>query len=111
MDEIVATLNHFSAKKTWKNSDIDGTHRIGQLDKNSDAPRQLIVTFCQADDKLSILRDRNLRDGLRRERIRVSTDLTPRQREQVQHLKSQGKVAYFRNGKLHVENSSTSCDD
>ena len=74
VDEIVATLNHFSAKKTWKNSDIDSTHRIGQLDKNSHAPRPLIVTFCQPDDKLSILRDRDLRDGLRRECIRISTD-------------------------------------
>ena len=34
----------------------------------------------------------------------MAADLPPRQRERLQHFKQQGRVAYYRNGRLHVEN-------
>lgn len=34
----------------------------------------------------------------------MAADLTPRQRERLRHFKQQGRVAYYRNGRLHVEN-------
>ena len=87
-------------------------HRLGRAREHNkqrgyhqhDRPRPLIVTFCHVDHKASILRDRELRERLRRNNIRVTTDLTPRQREQLQRYKQEGKVAYYRNGRLYVDN-------
>ena len=105
VDELLATLNYFSSSRTWKHDDIEGTHRIGQVHKTSrQHTRPLIVTFSRGDDKVSILRDRHLREEMRKKGIRVAADLTPRQRDQLQHYKEQGKVAYYKNGRLHVEN-------
>ena len=63
VDELLATLNYFSSSRTWKHDDIEGTHRIGHVDKTSrQHTRPLIVTFSRGDDKVSILRDRYLRE-------------------------------------------------
>ena len=110
--KIVDTLNYFSSNTTWRHIDIENVHSLGRAPKHSqqrgyhqhERPRPLIVTFCHIDDKLSILRDRYLGERLRRINIRVTTDLTPRQREQLQRYKQQGIVAYYRNGRLYVEN-------
>ena len=107
VEEVVATLNHFSSTKVWQKCDIERTHRIGQPNRSSHTPRPLIVSFCHADRKLAILRDSHLRDGLRENGIRVSADLTPRQRDQVQQLKNQGKQAYYKNGRLHVNGTDS----
>lgn len=113
VDEIVDTLNYFSSSHTtWRNTDIEKVHRLGRAREHNqqrgyhqhDRPRPLIVTFCHVDHKVSILRDRELRERLRRNNIRVTTDLTPRQREQLQRYKQEGKVAYYRNGRLYVDN-------
>ena len=72
--------------------------------QQKDSPRPLIVTFRHEDDKVLILRDRELRERLRQYGIRMAADLIPRQREQLQHFKQQGRVAYYRNGRLHVQN-------
>ena len=46
VDELVATLNYFSSSRTWRHSDIESTHRIGQVHKTSrHRLRPLIVTF------------------------------------------------------------------
>ena len=64
VDELVATLNYFSSSRTWRHSDIESAHRIGQVHKTSrHRLRQLIVTFSHGDDKLSILRDRQSPPG------------------------------------------------
>ena len=84
VDELLATLNYFSSSRTWKHDDIEGTHRIGQVHKTSrQHTRPLIVTFSRGDDKVSILRDRHLREEMRKKGIRVAADLTPRQRDQL----------------------------
>ena len=43
------------------------------------------------------------RDLLRRNGIRVSSELTTRQRDEVRHYRRQGKVAFYKNGRLQVE--------
>ena len=104
IDELVEMLNDSSSSRTYERSDIDHAHRLGPPTRRSrDNPRPLIVTFCRIEDKISILRDKKLRDDLRRKGVKVSADLTVRQREQIAHYREQGKVAYFRNGKLHVQ--------
>ena len=47
------------------------------------------------------MNDRNLRDKLRRAGIKVTSDLTSRQRDTVDLYRSQGKIAYYRNERLH----------
>ena len=104
IEELVGTLNYFSCDRKWVNSDVEETHRIGPVSSASRRnPRPLIATFRHVDDKLAILRDRDLREALRQNDIRVAADLTPRQREETQHCKKQGKTVYYKNGRLHVE--------
>ena len=52
---------------------------------------------------MEILTDGALRDLLKQEGIRVTSDLTTRQRNEIQFYHQQGKLAYFKNGKLRVE--------
>ena len=103
IEELVGTLSYFCDRK-WVSSDVEETHRIGPTSSASRRnPRPLIATFRHVDDKLAILRDRDLREALRQNAIRVAADLTPRQREEIQHYKKQGKTVYDKNGRLHVE--------
>jgi hypothetical protein len=106
-EEIVGTLNHFSRQKRWQTSDITATYRIGTPTNRQQGPRPLIVTFHSTQDKVAILTDRELRNSLRGAGIRVASDLTPRQRDQVQFYRDQGKQAFFRNGRLIVDDSES----
>ena len=106
IDELVETLNDSSSSKTWERIDIQHHHRLGPANSRiRDQPRPLLVTFCRQEDRLFILRDKDLRDELRKRGIKVSADLTVRQRQQIAHYRELGKVAYFRNGRLHVQDS------
>ena len=111
VQRIIDILNECASSRTWTESDIERAHRIGDRRHRSDQPRPLIVRFHRWSDKMEILNDTIFRDLLRREGIRVSSDLTTRQREEVQHYRRQGKIAYYKSGRLQVEerrtNSST----
>ena len=95
-EELVKTLNCFSVQRMWKLSDIESMHRIGRT-RGRYLP--LTVQFQSVDHKLSIHRDQDLR----RNGIKVSTDLTPRQRDEIHNHKQAGRVAYYRSGRLHVQ--------
>ena len=113
--KIVDTLNYFSSNTTWRHIDIENVHSLGRAPKHSqqrgyhqhERPRPLIVTFSHRDDKISILRDRDLRERLRRDYIRATTAVTPRQRQPLQRYEQRGIVAYYKNGRLHVETGRT----
>ena len=94
-DVIVDILNECSSSQTWHYSDIDRAHRIGARRQRSDQPRPLIVEFHRWSDRLEILTDRALRDLLRKEGIRVTSDLTTRQRSEIPFYHQQGKLACF----------------
>ena len=102
-DVIVDVLNECSLSRTWHHSDIERAHRIGARRQRSDQPRPLIVEFQRWSDRMDIVTDKTLRDLLRAEGIRVTSDLTIRQRSEIQFYHQQGKLAYFKNGKLHFE--------
>ena len=102
IERIVDILNECSSSRTWDKSDIETAHRIGDRRQRSDQPRPLIVTFHRWSDKMEILSDTSSRDLLRREGIRVSSELTTRQRDEVQRYRRQGKIAYSKNGRLQV---------
>ena len=102
-DVVVDVLNGCSSSPTRHHSDIVRAHRTGARRQRSDQPRPLIVEFHRWSDRLEILTDRALRDLLRREGIRVTSDLTTRQRSEIPSFHQPGKLAYFKNGKLRVE--------
>ncbi len=100
---IVDSLNECSSSRTWEHSDIQRAHRLGARRQRSDQPRPLIVEFHRWSDRMEILTDEALRDLLRQEGIRVTSDLTTRQRNEIQYYHQQGKFTCFKNGKLRVE--------
>ena len=100
---IADALNECSSSRTWEHSDIQRAHRIGARRQRNDQPRPLIVEFHRWSDRMEILNDGALRDLLRQEGIRVTSDLTTRQRNEIQYYHQQGKFAYFKKGKLRVE--------
>ncbi|KAL8622640.1 hypothetical protein ACOMHN_009274 [Nucella lapillus] len=105
VDQLIELLNDCSNNRTWDRDDIDHTYRISSTRSHSkNQTRPLIVVFLRREDKISILRDRDLRYELRQRGVKVSADLTLHQREQIAYYKSQGKFAYYINGKLQVEN-------
>ena len=83
VNEIVDALNECSSSRTWEHSDIQRAHRIGARRQGSDQPRPLVVEFHRWIDRIEILTDGALRDLLRQEAIRVTSDLTTRQRNEI----------------------------
>ena len=94
-DVVVDVLNECSSSRTWHHSDIERAHRIGARRQRSDQQRPLIVEFHRWSDRMEILTDRTLTDLLRRESIRVTSDLTTRQKSDIQFYHQQGKTRLF----------------
>ncbi|KAL4240011.1 hypothetical protein ACF0H5_000806 [Mactra antiquata] len=63
----------------------------------SNKPRLVIVTFNDPDDKFKLLK---YRDNLRAAGIRLSSDLSYLQRQQLKEVNNRGLRGYFKNGKL-----------
>ena len=93
-------LNCVEGPRRWTPDDIARAHRIGQ--SRDGQPKPMIVKFCRWKDKMAILTNRKYRDGLERRGVRVVNDLTKRRASVVAEAKKEGKVAYFRKGKLTV---------
>ena len=89
--QIVDVLNEFSTSPCWHLADVNRAFRVGAPQQRSDQSRSLIVQFYRWKDKMAILNDRNLRDKLRRAGIKVTSDLTSRQRDTLDFYRSQGK--------------------
>lgn len=104
---VLDVLNKHSAETEWTQNDVESTHRVGSRKEAPTHPRPLIVRFTRWADKLAILRNKALRDGLRNDGIKVAGDLTRRQREQIEQARKEGKFAYFKNGRLHAEDRRT----
>ena len=97
--QIVDVLNEFSTSPCWHLADVNRAFRVGAPQQRSDQPRPLIVQFYRWKDKMAILNDRNLREKLRH--AGICSDLTSRQRDTLDFYRSQGKIAYYWNGRLH----------
>ena len=99
-EQIIDALNSFS-RRTWVPDDISRAFRLGER-RQTGEPRLVIVQFHRWNDKMEILGDKRMRNLMRKEDIRVTSDLTTRQRSMVDFYKQQGKTAFYRNGKLQV---------
>ena len=93
-------LNSVEGPKRWTPDDIARAHRVGQ--SRNGEPKPMIVKFSRWKDKIAILRNRKYRDDLEKNGVRVANDLTKNQARVVAEAKKEGKVAYFRKGKLMV---------
>ena len=104
-DKVTKLLNKYSRDPCWKASDIAFAYRQGEWSlKNEKSPRPLIVSFRLAEDKSFILRDRELRRRLRdKEGIKLASDLTEKQQQEIDFYRNKGYIAYFKQGKLFVE--------
>ena len=97
---VCNALNNVDINKTWSSQDIVRAHRIGRARQGEHRP--MIVKFRLWKDKMSILRDKDLRVRLEKGGVRVANDLTVRQASQVAMARREGKVAYFVKGRLTV---------
>jgi hypothetical protein len=107
VESVVEVLNNYSAPdrtygRRWELRDIAKAFRVQGDKRYPDEPRPIVVQFVRCDDKMDILRDRDLRDAMREDNIRVTSDLTTHQRGMIDFHKKQGKIAFFRQGNLHV---------
>jgi hypothetical protein len=87
--------------KEWKERDIPSCHRLWQRTKpqGEGDPTPIIVKFASKDDKMSIMiNKKKLQDN-----IRVTDDLTRKQREIIKREYDNGKIAFYRNQKLIVK--------
>jgi hypothetical protein len=88
-------------EKEWTERDIPGCHRLWQHTKpqGEGDPTSIIVKFASKDDKRSIMiNKKKLPDN-----IRVTYDLTRKQREIIKLEYDNGKIAFKRNQKLIVK--------
>lgn len=104
-EQIVDVLNEYSRGRTWELNDVKHAFRVGNFRQSRDDPRPVVAQFSLWADKMSVLTDKQLRDELRRDGIRVTTDPTSRQREMIEFYRNQGQNVYFRNGRLYFATS------
>ena len=103
VDVIVDILNQYSYEGTWSRKDLDRAFRVGEWRNDPDNPRPIVVQMHRWTDKMDILQDREMREALRKDNIRIASELTTRQRRMVDFHTRQGKRAFFWKGKLQVE--------
>lgn len=90
------------SEEEWCLDDLQRAFRAGNAD--SSQPRMMIVTFRYSDDKFRIYSGR---EKLRERGIRVSDDLTQRQRQQLKELKQKGYTGYFYKGQIHTRQQTS----
>ena len=105
--KVVQLLNRFYPCKTWSLDDVDRAHRLGQRRGSSAYPRPLIARLHRWSDKMTVLNDRDARQDMARTlQVRVAGDLTSRQQAIIRRERGEGRHAFFRNGRLHVDQST-----
>lgn len=96
-DSLLLSVSENVCKIARPNEDakIIFAKRLGE--RVDDKPRMVLVKFRDADYKFRLFTGRDL---LREHGIRVSNDLTHRQRSMLREFKAQGKMGYFKGGRL-----------
>jgi archaellum component FlaC len=95
---VADTLNSVEGPKRWTTDDIARAHRVGE--SRNGRPKPMIVKFNHWKDKMAVITDREYRDGLKEKGVAVANDLTRKQASMVAEARKEGKVAFFKRGKL-----------
>ena len=90
------------SEEDWSPDDMQRAYRAGNAD--STQPRMMIVTFRYSDDKYRIY---DGREKLRENGIKISDNLTIRQRQKLKDLKQKGYTGYLYKGQIHTRTEST----
>ena len=106
IDLVVDVLNHYSSVCDWARGDIDRAYRLGEP-RDSREPRPIVAQFQRFDDKMMVLGDRGMRDDMRKDSIRIASDLTTKQRSMLAFYRDQGKTAFFVKGKIQIRNQNS----
>ena len=88
----------------WDRHSVEDCYRVPSGANFSDTPGMVIVKFKNSADKHKIFTGR---DKLRKIEIRVSDELTTRQRTTLKQLKDRGQSGYFQKGKLHIRDENS----
>ena len=96
-EKIVKLLNDNVPEREWSGDDFVRVHR---LRSKQSGQQPVIARFLRTDDRYRVL---NCRQQLKSNEVGVSTDLTVKQRDQLNKLKQEGKKGYFKQGKLVVD--------
>ena len=97
---VTDVLNSVAGPKGWTTDDIARVHRIGQ--SRYGQPKPMIVKFNRWKDKMTVLSNRQFRGNLENRGTKVLNDLTRNQAAIVAAARTDGKVAFFKKGKLTV---------
>ena len=87
--------------KNWPENCISDAFRIGEA--SQDQPKITIVKFEEFKDKVEIFKSRDI---LRESGIRISDDLTDKQRLKLVELKKKGQVGYYQKGELKIRENT-----
>ena len=98
---VTDVLNSVAGPKRWTTDDIARAHRVGQ--SRDGQPKPMIVKFNRWKDKMTVLSNRQFRDNLENRGTKAANDLTRNQAAIVAAARRDGKVAFFKKGKLTVE--------
>ena len=90
-------LNVAKPDHNWQSDSIIDAYRVGQ--RNDKGQRIVIVKFNSASEKHLLYSGR---EALRRKGIRISEELTSRERDILNNLRLNGRTGYFQKGKLHI---------
>jgi hypothetical protein len=99
---VLNVLSTYIPQEKWGAETIERAHRLGHFIPNKPNPRPVIVKFQSWRDAIRVMKDRSARDDMEHDGLRVAQDLTRRQVETLKGLRSEGKVAFYVNGKLKV---------
>ena len=94
-------LNEHAKSKNWSKRDIVRAHRVAP---NSKGERPIVAKFHHGEDKITALAARS---DFKESGIGIGNDLTRRQRETIAKLRKDGKIGYFKKGKLFIVNKTT----
>ena len=105
VDKVVQPLNAYFTDRNFTHDSIEHAYRVGKRGRNS---RPVIMCFQRYEDTMTVMKNCLARQVMFRDGIRVSPDLTPRQRDQMQQLREEGQRGYLAEGKIFTARNSRS---
>ena len=86
----------------WNDDAITETYRVGG--RNQHGQRLVIAKFKSPNEKSVLYTGR---DNLRKKGVRISEELTTRERDILNNLREKGRTGYFQKGKLHIRSETS----
>jgi hypothetical protein len=103
-EELVkGLLSDYYPGEEWDRDVIERAHRLGNRNNpNRRGPRPVIAKFQRWGDAMRVMKNRDAREKMNNDGIRLAQDLTKRQSDKLRSLRQEGKSGYFVKGKLRV---------